>query len=270
MYPQVTVNGNEARVVYQDAREGGWDIRFAECDPSNTPGENASLTEADSLVPLPDKYPTCYSSYHHHRLEALVTYQQRIEDNWEYVPGGRWEDSPYVALHILPEVGDPTCFPVGRQFPYGENAREGIEYVRALRLERGSYRYEFDCVNNQREWTQSTDQEVHIGTVGEDEENRQWRAKAPIVFLAQSYPNPFRAQARVEFSISTPGAASLRVYDVGGRLIKTLVEGDQLLGHREVTWDGRDDRGRPVTSGVYFYKLKVGGSVAIRRATLLR
>lgn len=50
-------------------------------------------------------------------------------------------------------------------------------------------------------------------------------------------------------------AIALRIYDVGGRLVKTLVEGPQPAGEESVTWNGRDDAGRPVASGVYFYRL---------------
>lgn len=52
---------------------------------------------------------------------------------------------------------------------------------------------------------------------------------------------------------------TLRIYDVSGRLVRTLVEGPQEAGQKTVTWNGRDDRGRNVASGVYFYRLQAPG-----------
>ena len=52
---------------------------------------------------------------------------------------------------------------------------------------------------------------------------------------------------------------TLRIYDVSGKLIRTLVDGPQAAGQKTVAWNGRDDRGRSVVSGVYFYRLQAPG-----------
>jgi len=74
--------------------------------------------------------------------------------------------------------------------------------------------------------------------------------------LAQNYPNPCNPRTTIEYSIRERGHVSLRIYDVSGRLVSTLVdEAQNPSGMRSVTWDGRNHLGNPVSSGVYFYRL---------------
>ena len=63
---------------------------------------------------------------------------------------------------------------------------------------------------------------------------------------------------------------SLRIYDVGGRLVRTLFDGQQAAGQKMVTWDGRDERGRSVASGVYFYRLQAPSYKKTLKMVLVR
>jgi hypothetical protein len=79
---------------------------------------------------------------------------------------------------------------------------------------------------------------------------------APAVFaLEQNYPNPFNPVTTIRFSLPEKGEVELLVYDVSGRLVKTLYNGVLDPGKHKVTWDGRNNGGRSVSSGVYFCKL---------------
>ncbi len=74
--------------------------------------------------------------------------------------------------------------------------------------------------------------------------------------LRQNAPNPFNPTTEISFVVPDGGAnVSLRVYDITGRLVRTLVEGNEPAGTRTVTWSGENDRGQPVPSGTYFYHL---------------
>lgn len=95
--------------------------------------------------------------------------------------------------------------------------------------------------------------------------------------LGQSFPNPFNTLVHIplylSFDKNGSEKASLQVFDERGRLVRRLghfVEGSVGSGARVVTWDGRDDLGREVASGVYVVRLKVGSMVESRRAVLLR
>jgi flagellar hook assembly protein FlgD len=88
--------------------------------------------------------------------------------------------------------------------------------------------------------------------------------------LAQNYPNPFNPSTRIRYSLARNSQVSLSIYNVAGQLVKTLVNDTRTAGPHAVTWDGRDDRGVPVASGVYFYRLVAGDFTKTRKLTLLK
>jgi hypothetical protein len=88
--------------------------------------------------------------------------------------------------------------------------------------------------------------------------------------LRPNRPNPFGAFTSIGFSLPRPGVMDLSVYDLSGRLVRTLAGGVVSDGAAVVTWDGRDERGRPAASGVYFCRLRAGGQEVARRMTLRR
>jgi hypothetical protein len=88
--------------------------------------------------------------------------------------------------------------------------------------------------------------------------------------LAQNQPNPFNPQTVITFSLPRAQEVTLRIYDLSGRLVRTLVQGPQTAGRHEVTWKGRDDRGGAVASGMYFYRLVSVDETLVRKMTLLK
>jgi lysophospholipase L1-like esterase len=90
------------------------------------------------------------------------------------------------------------------------------------------------------------------------------------IALHQNVPNPFNPTTTIRYDIHVAGDVSLRVYDVSGRLVKTLVSGAQGAGRQTATWDGTDNAGNRVGSGVYLYQLKTGGTVLTKKMVLLK
>jgi hypothetical protein len=90
------------------------------------------------------------------------------------------------------------------------------------------------------------------------------------VHLFQNEPNPFSPETRIAFELPQQGLAALRVYSAHGRLIRTLLEDALPAGPHAVQWDGRDEAGRPVATGVYFYMLDAPGVSESRKMLLLR
>ncbi len=91
------------------------------------------------------------------------------------------------------------------------------------------------------------------------------------VALYQNVPNPFNPTTVIRYDVSAGGArVSLRVFDVSGQLIRTLVDGNVTAGRKTAFWDGRDTRGNRVSSGVYFYRLQAGDRVFNRKMTFLK
>lgn len=90
------------------------------------------------------------------------------------------------------------------------------------------------------------------------------------VSLAPAYPNPARAGVSIDFVLPQEGTASLVVYDVTGRPIRTLVSGRLTAGPHSARWDGRAASGTPASSGLYFYELRAGARALTRRVALIR
>jgi hypothetical protein len=88
--------------------------------------------------------------------------------------------------------------------------------------------------------------------------------------LAQNYPNPFNAETRISFDLPNSSDISLDVYDVLGRRIRTLTSGKREAGHYSITWNGKDDSGNNVTSGMYFYRLRTAESDLTGKMVLLK
>ena len=89
--------------------------------------------------------------------------------------------------------------------------------------------------------------------------------------LAQNYPNPFNPETVIKFSLKSRSRVSIRVYDVAGRLVKTLVDENREPGfHADVTWNGTSERGEPVSSGVDFYKMVTGDFMKTKKMVLLK
>lgn len=91
-----------------------------------------------------------------------------------------------------------------------------------------------------------------------------------VYSLGQNRPNPFNPETAIEFGLPVASHVSLRVYDVAGRLVQTIVQQDLPAGFHVAKWDGRGGHGVPVASGVYFYELRAGSFADRRRMILLR
>ncbi len=91
------------------------------------------------------------------------------------------------------------------------------------------------------------------------------------VQLAQNVPNPFNPSTEIRFSVPVPGdRVSLRIFDVAGREVKTLIRNEKVAGAKSVTWNGDDNQGAPVGSGIYFYRLETGRESLSRKLVLIR
>ncbi|MFQ5865304.1 MAG: FlgD immunoglobulin-like domain containing protein, partial [bacterium] len=90
--------------------------------------------------------------------------------------------------------------------------------------------------------------------------------------LSQNYPNPFNPSTTMDYTIPEGDAVAvhLNIYDLRGRLVRALVDEDKQPGRYTVRWDGRDDQGKVVSSGLYFYRVEVGGFRSTKKMMLVR
>jgi len=88
--------------------------------------------------------------------------------------------------------------------------------------------------------------------------------------LSQNSPNPFNPSTRIDFNLAESGNVSLEVFNVKGQLVKTLVNHRLVAGDHNVNWNGKDNNGLPVSSGVYFYKMKTATTNNLHKMLLLK
>lgn len=93
----------------------------------------------------------------------------------------------------------------------------------------------------------------------------------PVSFeLGQNYPNPFNPNATIEDALPKAVKVQLRVFNILGQVVKTLVDEEKPVGCHQVVWDGKDEAGRPVSTGVYLYQIKAGDFVETKKMQLVK
>lgn len=89
--------------------------------------------------------------------------------------------------------------------------------------------------------------------------------------LSQNYPNPFNPTTTISYAVPNPGArVQIALYDVAGRLVATLVDEQKAPGSYFAAWNGRDQTGEPVASGVYFLRMRAGAFLETKKLVMLK
>ena len=91
-----------------------------------------------------------------------------------------------------------------------------------------------------------------------------------VTALDSNYPNPFNPSTTIRFSLAEAGHARLNIYNTRGQLVRSLANSNLMAGKHQMTWDGRDNRGKSVASGIYFYRLQAGKYVQSRKMILMK
>lgn len=140
-----------------------------------------------------------------------------------------------------------------------------------LRIVNASYRE----IQNALKWALNISNPTTLGLCGipqncgssVPEENG---GSALVNRLYQNHPNPFNPRTMIKFSLAANGPAELVIYDVNGRKVRTLVSGHQIAGPHEVIWDGTNDAGQPVASGVFWSQLTTDGFSSNKKMVVLK
>jgi hypothetical protein len=174
---------------------------------------------------------------------------EAVELNWSVYP-----DVPVWNLYRAPRGGDFELLAAGLR----PDAESVIDYVDRTAEAGLVYRYRLEGAG--REDLSKTTEEIMV--------------PVQAVRLYQNHPNPFNPSTVIPYAV--PGDAGVRrsvllaVYDVNGALVKTLVSGAVAAGRHEVRWDGHNERGESVSSGIYFMQLNADGHRDARKMILLR
>ena len=93
----------------------------------------------------------------------------------------------------------------------------------------------------------------------------------PEVFaLHQNYPNPFNPTTQIRYDLPEDAMVSITIYDIMGRSIRSLVNSKQTAGYRSIQWNATNDYGKPVSAGVYLYRLQAGNKILTRKMILMK
>jgi len=92
-----------------------------------------------------------------------------------------------------------------------------------------------------------------------------------ITFQTSNYPNPFNPSTTIKYSMPKAGHLKLSIYNVRGQLVKTVIDGERPAGaDQTIVWDGTNNQGSSVSSGVYFYEARTGGEVQVQKMALVK
>ncbi len=183
----------------------------------------------------------------------VVSFAARLDDDGVHLAWRLSEDTPPTAYNVYRAEGDDAEFRRLNAAPVPYTG--STEYVdRDIRPDR-TYRYRVGFIDRDGE---SLSPDVRVRVPRRD----------PV--LEQNYPNPFNPTTSIRFFVPGPMRVRLEIFDTQGRRVRTLVDRAYAYGRHEVTWDGRDDRGRSVASGLYFYRLTTDGTTLTRKLTLLK
>ncbi len=92
-----------------------------------------------------------------------------------------------------------------------------------------------------------------------------------VTNLNQNYPNPFNPSTTIEFSIQNDSKIDLSVYNIRGQKINTIIHNKFTKGSHSIIWNGNDEIGKSVSSGLYLYKLNINGKTeAVKKCLLLK
>jgi hypothetical protein len=88
--------------------------------------------------------------------------------------------------------------------------------------------------------------------------------------LIQNYPNPFNPVTAIQFSVPKDSYVNLKIFNILGKEVATLISGDVSAGYHKVIWNGRDKTGKPLSSGMYFSRMESGSFSVVKKMVLLK
>ncbi|MEC7850226.1 MAG: T9SS type A sorting domain-containing protein, partial [Candidatus Neomarinimicrobiota bacterium] len=89
-------------------------------------------------------------------------------------------------------------------------------------------------------------------------------------YLHQNHPNPFNPVTSLRYDLPEDGLVNITVYDMMGRIVKTLVNNSQTAGYKSIQWNATNDRDEPISAGLYLYTIQAGGLRQTKKMVLLK
>ncbi len=243
-------------------------IGFKSCYPASNIETDAELEERkqwylqmrDVFDQYPDKVFVVMSQPPRHRLATNAAEADRARDFADWLESDAYLDGHdnVVCIDLFNELANPD---------------DGSDTRNMLRYEYERSHYDGDSHPNVLANETTGPWFAARFVEAADALNRATAAgDAPLRadLRVSNHPNPFNPRTTVTFALDTPAHVDLAVYDLTGARVANLAGGDYPAGEHAVAWDGRDERGTPLASGVYVARAAAGRAVQTRRMTLVR
>jgi hypothetical protein len=91
-----------------------------------------------------------------------------------------------------------------------------------------------------------------------------------VTTLYGNYPNPFNPETTIRFELANAGFVTMDIFNQKGQLVKTLLNTELPAGFHQITWNGKDQNGSPVSSGIYYYRMRSGKYSSTRKMILMK
>jgi hypothetical protein len=115
------------------------------------------------------------------------------------------------------------------------------------------------------------DGENHKLSAGQEDAEHEAVSQVPSAYgLSQNYPNPYNPQTQIAYQLPQAGMVSLKIYNIKGELVRTLVTEHKPAGYHTVMWDSRNQAGAEVSSGIYFYRMVSGEFSATKKMVMIK
>lgn len=201
-----------------------------ESDPSNT--ESVDIT-----LPIPQNVSASFT-------------EPYVEVIWDTISDGR-----DITGYNVYRNADPTPIATGvTSTTYNDTD-----------LPTGSYFYNISAIYDgpwESDWSENSNVVEVVGA-----NNNLISVKTELIY---NYPNPFNPVTNIAYSIKEAGNVTLEVYNLKGQLVKALVNDERETGNYSVTWDGRDNSNKSVSSGIYFYKMRTADYSSMKKMILMK
>jgi hypothetical protein len=183
---------------------------------------------------------------------AITSFSARYSDGAVTIRSTFRSDLGVEAVNVYRAVGNGDLERVDAVF--GVDGR-GFQYADRSVESGNTYRYQIGIADADGEFL-SPVEEVKIPKIAAS--------------LGQNTPNPFNPTTMINFTLASRERVTVAVYDANGRLVRTLVDETRGAGSHDVQWDGRDDAGVTVGSGVYFYRMTAGKHTESKKMVMLK
>jgi hypothetical protein len=176
-----------------------------------------------------------------------------------------WSEPVYANGYLLEVSVDPEF----DSFVILDSTLSSNQYVLSEPLDSGYYYWRVRAFNNNGWGPYSDMSEFWLSTATGIDDGTDIQLPGDFM-LYQNYPNPFNASTRISFYISQQSRVKIELYDITGGLIRVLADSQYSAGTHSLVWNGTDNEGKELSSGVYLYRFKADGLSATKRLVLIK